>query len=106
MRGKLKIWLVLVAIFFAIIPAALGQYVKIGDGSFAGTLGGPMVASTTKDTQVSRFAYIFPKAAPSVRFGFRTHRAPTLVQVNFTFQPKQKIVPSSSAIPPPATLVH
>ena len=62
MRGKLKIWLVLVAIFFAIIPAALGQYVKIGDGSFAGTLGGPMVASTTKDTQVSRFAYIFPKA--------------------------------------------
>jgi len=62
MRGKLKIWLVFVAIFFAIIPAALGQYVKIGDGSFAGTLGGPMVASTTKDTQVSRFAYIFPKA--------------------------------------------
>ena len=62
MRGKLKIWLVFVAIFYAIIPAALGQYVKIGDGSFAGTLGGPMVASTTKDTQVSRFAYIFPKA--------------------------------------------
>jgi len=62
MRGKLKIWLVFVAIFSAIIPAAIGQYVKIGDGSFAGTLGGPMVASTTKDTQVSRFAYIFPKA--------------------------------------------
>ncbi|MDA0784221.1 MAG: T9SS type A sorting domain-containing protein [Bacteroidetes bacterium] len=62
MRGKLKIWLVFVAIFYSIIPAALGQYVKIGDGSYAGTLGGPMVASTTKDTQVSRFAYIFPKA--------------------------------------------
>ncbi len=62
MRGKLKIWLVFVAIFYSIIPAVLGQYVKIGDGSYAGTLGGPMVASTTKDTQVSRFAYIFPKA--------------------------------------------
>ena len=62
MKGKLKIWLVFVAIFCAIIPALIGQYVKIGDGSFAGTLGGPMVASTTKDTQVSRFAYIFPKA--------------------------------------------
>ena len=44
------------------IAVAYGQYVKIGDGSYTGTLGGPMVASTTKDTQVSRFAYIFPKA--------------------------------------------
>jgi len=62
MRGKLKIWLVFVALYFAIMPNLFSQYVKIGDGSYTGTLGGPMVASTTKDTQVSRFAYIFPKA--------------------------------------------
>ena len=62
MRVKLKIWIVFIAILCATLPAAIGQYVKIGDGSYTGTLGGPMVGSTTKDTQVSRFAYIFPKA--------------------------------------------
>ena len=62
MRVKLKIWIVFIAIFSATLPSAIGQYVKIGDGSYKGTLGGPMVGSTTKDTQVSRFAYIFPKA--------------------------------------------
>lgn len=41
---------------------AAAQYVKIGDGSYAGTLGGPMIGSTTKDTQNSRFAYIIPRA--------------------------------------------
>jgi hypothetical protein len=62
MRVKSKIWIVFIAILSATFPMAKGQYVKIGDGSYTGTLGGPMVASTTKDTQVSRFAYIFPKA--------------------------------------------
>ena len=43
-------------------PNSYAQYVKIGDGSYAGTLGGPMVASAARDTQTSRFAYIFPRA--------------------------------------------
>lgn len=41
---------------------SVAQYIKIGDGSYAGTLGGPMVASTSRDTQTSRFAYIIPKS--------------------------------------------
>ena len=62
MRGIIKIGLLIGVILSTTIAVAYGQYVKIGDGSYTGTLGGPMVASTTKDTQVSRFAYIFPKA--------------------------------------------
>lgn len=50
----------LVLLFFG--NSVNGQYVKIGDGSYAGTLGGPMVASTTRDTQTSRFAYIIPRS--------------------------------------------
>jgi len=57
---------------------ASAQYVKIGDGSYAGTLGGPMVASTTRDTQTSRFAYIIPRAV----LGNMVHHD-TLVSMEF-----------------------
>lgn len=38
------------------------QYIKIGDGAYSGSLGGPMNSNTVRDTQVSQFAYIFPKS--------------------------------------------
>jgi hypothetical protein len=38
------------------------QYVRIGDGNFLGSVGGPMVSDVTNATYNSRFAYIYPKA--------------------------------------------
>lgn len=37
------------------------QYVRIGDGNFLGTVGGPMVSDITNATYNSRFAYIYPR---------------------------------------------
>ena len=63
MKGKGHIWGWLWVFFLLLTHSATAQYVKIGDGSYAGTLGGPMLASTSRDTQTSRFAYIIPKSA-------------------------------------------
>ena len=63
MKGKGHIWGWFWGFFLLLTQSATAQYVKIGDGSYAGTLGGPMVASTSRDTQTSRFAYIIPKSA-------------------------------------------
>ncbi len=38
------------------------QYIKIGNGYISGTIAGPFSASTSRDTQYSKFAYIFPKS--------------------------------------------
>lgn len=62
MKFKVHILCVLGSFFLSFGNKVSAQYVKIGDGSYAGTLGGPMVASTTRDTQTSRFAYIIPRA--------------------------------------------
>ncbi len=53
----------LLGIFLVLTQGATAQYVKIGEGSYAGTLGGPMVSSSTRDTQTSRFSYIIPRSA-------------------------------------------
>lgn len=59
-KGTFSWWIF--GLFVVVCNLATAQYVKIGDGSYAGTLGGPMVSSTSKDTQTSRFAYIIPYA--------------------------------------------
>lgn len=51
---------VLLGLFLLVCGVSKAQYIKIGDGSYAGTLGGPMIASASRDTQTSRFAYIIP----------------------------------------------
>ena len=51
---------VLLGLFLLVCGVSKAQYIKIGDGSYAGTLGGPMIASASRDTQNSRFAYIIP----------------------------------------------
>ena len=63
MKRKGHVWGWFWGFFLLLTQSATAQYVKIGDGSYAGTLGGPMVASTSRDTQTSRFAYIIPKSA-------------------------------------------
>ena len=63
MKRKGHVWGWFWGFFLLLTQSATAQYVKIGDGSYAGTLGGPMLASTSRDTQTSRFAYIIPKSA-------------------------------------------
>ena len=63
MKRKGHVWGWFWVFFLLLTQGATAQYVKIGDGSYAGTLGGPMLASTSRDTQTSRFAYIIPKSA-------------------------------------------
>lgn len=63
MKRKGHVWGWFWVFFLLLTQSATAQYVKIGEGSYAGTLGGPMVASTSRDTQTSRFAYIIPKSA-------------------------------------------
>lgn len=47
--------------FTAFIPMLVsGQYLRIGDGSFGGTVAGPLIASSSNANFTSRFAYIYP----------------------------------------------
>ncbi|MBM3438327.1 MAG: hypothetical protein FJX91_04250, partial [Bacteroidetes bacterium] len=78
MKLKQAILCTLGLILLVFSSEASAQYVKIGDGSYAGTLGGPMVASTIRDTQTSRFAYIIPRAV----LGNMVHHD-TLVSMEF-----------------------
>ncbi len=56
--------LLLIAVIFTVNPL-ISQYVKIGNGYLSGTIAGPFSASTSRDTQYSKFAYIFPKSVLS-----------------------------------------
>lgn len=66
-----------VAIMFWAIQLG-AQSVQIGSGYITGTIGGPYSASTLRDTQFSRFAYIFPKSV----LGNITH-GDTIVSTEF-----------------------
>jgi len=53
--------ILLLAVILFVKPVQ-SQYIKIGNGYISGTIAGPFSASTSRDTQYSKFAYIFPKS--------------------------------------------
>ncbi|MFN5890396.1 MAG: T9SS type A sorting domain-containing protein [Bacteroidota bacterium] len=57
----MPIRILLLAVILLVKPLQ-SQYIKIGSGYISGTIAGPFSASTSRDTQYSKFAYIFPKS--------------------------------------------
>lgn len=57
---RFRSWLV--SILAVATTPVFSQYIKIGNGYISGTIAGPLSASTSRDTQFSKFAYIFPKS--------------------------------------------
>lgn len=53
--------ILLLAVILFVKPVQ-SQYIKIGNGYITGTIAGPFSASTSRDTQYSKFAYVFPKS--------------------------------------------
>ena len=48
--------------FLFLFSGIKAQFVQVGNGSYLGTLAGPIRVSNTSDTFISRYAYIYPKS--------------------------------------------
>jgi len=54
--------LIFFAGFLVLFSGLKSQFVQVGNGSYLGTLSGPIRVSNTSDTFVSKYAYIYPKS--------------------------------------------
>lgn len=55
-------WFLALISFLFLSGEALSQFVQIGNGSYVGTVGGPVIARNTMADYQSKYAYIFPQS--------------------------------------------
>ena len=52
------VWIILLCL--GLLRTGNTQFLQLGEGTYSGTIGGPLVARSTTDSHQSKFAYIFP----------------------------------------------
>ena len=52
------VWIILLCL--GLMRTGNTQFLQLGEGTYSGTIGGPLVARSTTDSHQSKFAYIFP----------------------------------------------